>query len=83
MNTTIRDAYPKRLSMTLTPDQMSRLKQARVNDDVQSTYRIRAMIDLYFGNPEFRMRVDTIAYQAQKNDDAFFPLVKRNVEEEL
>lgn len=50
-----------RLSLTASPDMKQDLEQARVNDGVEATARIRAMITLWQTDERHRARVDKLA----------------------
>lgn len=58
-----RKTHPKRPSLTLTEEQDRDLKLARVEDDVDTTTRIRAMIELWQTDPALRKKVDKLAKQ--------------------
>ena len=55
--------HPKRPSLTLTEEQDRALKLARVDDDVDTTTRIRAMIELWQKDVTIRKKVDKLAKQ--------------------
>lgn len=54
-------AYPIRLSLTTTAEQNRALDMARVEDGVDKTARIRAMIALWQQDEKIRRRVDKAA----------------------
>lgn len=55
--------HPKRPSLTLTEEQDRALKLARVDDDVDTTTRIRAMIELWQNDAQIRKKIDRLAKQ--------------------
>lgn len=55
--------HTKRHTLTLTPEQDRALKLARVDDDIDTTTRIRAMIELWEHDSRLRRRVDQLAKQ--------------------
>lgn len=55
--------HERRLSLPLTDDQDRTLKLARVEDDIDTTTRIRAMIEIWADDPKLRKRVDKLAAQ--------------------
>ena len=54
-------AYSARLSITTTPAQVTQLRQGRLDDGIQATARIRAMIHLWHTDPEIAQRVNQAA----------------------
>src|ERR1019366_10379286 len=54
-------AYSARISLTTTPEMKRDLDMARVEDGVEATARIRAMISLWQDAPRLRARVDKLA----------------------
>jgi hypothetical protein len=54
-------AYSARISLTTTPEMKRDLDMARVEDGVEATARIRAMISLWQDDPRLRARVDKLA----------------------
>lgn len=53
--------FDARMSLTLSPDQKRALDLARVDDGVEGTARIRAMIALWEGDERVRRRIDLLA----------------------
>jgi hypothetical protein len=50
--------YSARMQLTLTPDQARALKLAKVEDGIEGTARIRAMIALWIEDDRLRHRID-------------------------
>lgn len=55
------EKFPARISMTATPDMKRDLDLARMDDRVEITVRLRAMITLWQEDPKLRARVDKLA----------------------
>lgn len=53
--------FDARMSLTLDPGQKRLLDLTRVDDGIEATARIRAMIALYGHDPRLRKRVDRVA----------------------
>ena len=58
-------AYSQRINLTVTPEQNRALGQAALDDGVDKTYRLRAMISLWQEDERLRKRVDKRAQQDQ------------------
>lgn len=54
-------ALDKRITLTLPAEQKRWLAMARVDDEVETNARIRAMIQIWHDDPKFRERVDRLA----------------------
>lgn len=54
-------AWPARISMTASPDMKRDLEVARLDDGIEVTARLRAMITLWQDDPKLRARVDKLA----------------------
>jgi hypothetical protein len=54
-------AYSSRLHITVTPGQAHALAQARVDDGIEVTARLRAMIALWEEDERLRRRIDKLA----------------------
>lgn len=50
--------YPERLSLTLSPEMLRALKEARLEDGVEATARIRAMVWAWMHNERHRGYID-------------------------
>ena len=55
------DRWPARISMTASPEMKRALDLARLNDGIEVTARIRAMITLWQEDRRLRARVDKLA----------------------
>jgi len=53
--------YSARISLTTTPEMKRDLDMARVQDGVEATARIRAMISLWQDDPRLRAKIDKLA----------------------
>jgi hypothetical protein len=56
-----RSKYPVRVPLQTSPEQKRALEQARVDDGIQATARLRAMVALWMEDPRIRARVDKLA----------------------
>jgi glucose/arabinose dehydrogenase len=54
-------AWPARISMTASTDMKRDLDLARLDDGIEVTARLRAMITLWQDDPKVRARVDKLA----------------------
>jgi hypothetical protein len=54
-------AYSSRLHITVTPEQARALAQARVDDGIEVTARLRAMVALWQEDERLRKRIDKLA----------------------
>lgn len=54
-------AYSSRLHITVTPEQARALAQARVDDGIEVTARLRAMVALWQEDERLRKRIDRVA----------------------
>lgn len=54
-------AWPARISMTASTDMKRDLELARLDDGIEVTARLRAMITLWQEDPKLRARVDKLA----------------------
>lgn len=52
------EKFPARISMKVTPDMKRDLELARIDDGVEVTVRLRAMITLWQEDPKLRARID-------------------------
>jgi hypothetical protein len=52
------EKWPARISMTASPDMKRDLELARLDDGIEVTARLRAMITLWQEDPKLRTRVD-------------------------
>lgn len=52
------EKFPARISMTATPDMKRDLELARLDDGIEVTARLRAMITLWQEDPKLRARID-------------------------
>lgn len=59
--------YRKRIPFMTDDEQHRALATARLEDGIQATTRLRAMVELWMTNPDYRRRVDRLA---AKNRDA-------------
>lgn len=57
--------YSQRINLTVTPDQNRALGQAGLDDGIDKTFRIRAMIALWQEDERLRKRIDKRAQQEQ------------------
>lgn len=55
------DKWPARISLTASPEMKRALDLARVDDGIEATARIRAMIALWQSDDRLRVRVDKLA----------------------
>jgi hypothetical protein len=55
------EKWPARISMTASRDMKRQLEQARLDDGIEVTARLRAMITLWLDDPQLRARVDELA----------------------
>jgi hypothetical protein len=53
--------WPARISMTASEDMARALELARVDDGIEVTARLRAMITLWQDDPKLRARIDKLA----------------------
>jgi hypothetical protein len=58
--------YSKRIPLMTTPDMHRALVQARTDDGIEATARIRAMITLWQNDERLRARVDKLAKSLRK-----------------
>lgn len=55
------EKWPARISMTASKEMKRELESARLDDGIEVTARLRAMISLWQADPELRARVDELA----------------------
>jgi hypothetical protein len=55
------ERWPARISMKASPEMKRWLELARIDDGVEVTARLRAMIMLWHDDPKLRARVDELA----------------------
>jgi hypothetical protein len=55
------DAFPHRVTLPLTVDQWNALKQARNEDEIEHSYRVRAAVMLWMEDEKLRARIDKLA----------------------
>lgn len=55
------EKWPARISMTASREMKRELEAARIDDGIEVTARLRAMISLWQSDPELRARVDELA----------------------
>lgn len=55
------EKWPARISMTASREMKHQLEQARLDDGIEVTARLRAMITLWQDDPQLRARVDELA----------------------
>ena len=55
------ERWPARISMTASKEQKRDLEAARLDDGIEVTARLRAMITLWQEDPKLRTRVDKLA----------------------
>jgi hypothetical protein len=55
------EKWPSRISMTASRDMKRNLEAARLDDGIEVTARLRAMITLWQEDPQLRARVDELA----------------------
>ena len=61
-------AFPHRVTLPLTADQWQALKQARNEDDIEHSYRVRAAVMLWMEDDRLRARIDKLAKQNSDRD---------------
>lgn len=57
--------YSSRINLTVTPDMLRTLRLAKVDDGIDATARIRAMIQLWEDDEKLRRRIDKLARSMQ------------------
>ena len=62
------DAFPHRVTLPLTVDQWQALKQARIEDEIEHSYRVRAAVMLWMEDERLRARIDKLAKQNSDRD---------------
>lgn len=55
------EKWPARISMTASREMKRDLEQARLDDGIEVTARLRAMITLWQSDPQLRARVDELS----------------------
>jgi len=55
------EKWPARISMTASREMKRELEAARIDDGIEVTARLRAMITLWSEDPQLRTRVDELA----------------------
>jgi hypothetical protein len=55
------EKWPARISMTASREMKRELEAARIDDGIEVTARLRAMITLWSEDPQLRARVDALA----------------------
>jgi hypothetical protein len=55
------EKWPARISMTASREMKRELEEARIEDGIEVTARLRAMITLWQSDPQLRARVDELA----------------------
>lgn len=58
--------WPERLSLPLSHEQMKLLKTARVDDGIDSSFRLRAMITVWSEDSQFRAQVNAQALRDRR-----------------
>ena len=60
--------FPHRVTLPLTRDQWLALKQARNDDEIEHSYRVRAAVVLWMQDERLRARIDKLAAQESQRD---------------
>lgn len=60
--------FPHRVTLPLTKDQWQALKQARNDDEIEHSYRVRAAVMLWMQDERLRARIDKLAAQESRRD---------------
>jgi len=62
------DRYPHRLTLTVSTEQKQALAMARATDGVDSTSRLRALLQLWLDDERLRARADKLALADSQRD---------------